>query len=67
MTWDLVRFTLSILGAPTSDLVVASGFLTVRACREAIHRLPAAEKRPGVRYECRPVPGGRSADANGAP
>lgn len=51
--FQLVRFTLSILGQPTSEIVLSEHRDPV-ACHQAIRDLPQSEKRPGVRFECRP-------------
>lgn len=54
--FQLIRITLSLLGDPTSEMVL-SRYPAMLECRQAIRELPQSEKRPGVRFECRPKVG----------
>lgn len=56
MTFDLIRFVLSIMGQPVQDMPVGN-YPTERECRQAIRALPQHEKRPGIRFECRHTDG----------
>ena len=50
----LLRFTVSMLGQPTSETVI-SDHPTVEACHQAIREQPATDKKPGIRFECRRI------------